>query len=1422
MVDWLAENPYHALTYYFLAATLAALDPVPADSEIGAARGALVKDKFFMDYMKKKLDPSSTWKEPTLKALILLKWSMFLTDARHRDASLELQDGFQTEELETQVWNGVQGDAFPYMSRLVLQLHRKGKLLPASLLARFAPLEQEQYRKPPPASFIPTVLEEFEILVLSLIRYASSELRKIKQRQEDIVLANARTDRGRLFRTTGADGEQDRVVVTPRNDIAAFYSCVGVLFSTLPPEHALQFWGANPVAVPASRRSSLAYLISAELTSPKLPSFLQWSVWSTQARDIDSTTALYDMFTGLAKGQQSSELAFNFIARGAGDVVQSGSVLGGVAGIGGPSISWGMLFGLLESWAVSATNQSTNQAPVATGPNLGMSSQWRPQAPQGPQHTQLVLTDKDVTFAEAFLRLLSAVVTHSVEVRKAIVAHTQFKAIPSLVNLVPLGLPLRLKGALFETLASFCEPGAGAAGVEICKAVWNLMERQEVINVRGALSSHSVPMKGVEMELEQIETPYKQYPATIPFLRLLVTLIHTPKRVLLHERVLEEQPTQTIPESLGQPYRLPGIGPFVSFVVDQVFAKIPERDYARSSDRWEMNDLCLCFIERCLASYELESLVTALENAQSPQQTVGPFLTHPGYDIMKRLLTSSPLQRSILSYIVDGVEGFDKGFAAEEPYFHSTVVRVLRIVQRILEVQDVFLDVLIPLLSELNFEAVAGQVLPRSSFTPFDRVLSFGSEYAPALAAYVTFPAYSELVLLSIEIVSYLTRSSSFADLTTVVERSADSERILGGYRRVLEVETHEDIAFAETRAEQATGAGAVDVDDALDLSQAARLAAIDMLVHHTTSDRPYPNMAHFLLFGQSRATKIEDPHALGAQAACVHVLVKLLNTAVPSLTSQGRHADLDAESSPLFMTLPALAERCCRVIHQLCYHPRTSDFVTRYLRTQEDFFARQLAAIPYQVPSFSDESPIELLYADGSRVRTSVTVTSSFLRYRSLILNLVALDLHILTIKGHYQGIAELTELLLESQDGEDFEQNGVDLAAFREIGQSHLRVVELAQSLNFDWSDSLTATAANLEFLGQLNLAACVRMDDSGCEVVDRSAVLALISSARRSLYTQGRLVNQAQVDQLKAEVTYILESCAVENHRREIQFAVSVGFESWRRLLDMTLTKCFTRLPHDQRENMLFDLLHVIPHIICSNNILEPTAVLLAEAQLSAITKLRENRIYQLITQGNSELGVASSLPAERLYALLRDIIQCVLDKLRGELVRGNLYAALVNYMQLASANDISFQSVKRKSDALSLTAYTQDDLLSSLSGPQADTQARGHDAPSSLQQGILTVLEGVMGHLITMASRDALDGSEIWRTVAFMLLDSLVHLGNGKRSNQALAALARHGVLVNFVRAIEQDDGRLQDILKPDPGESAACIRCFAELKCPSCR
>ena len=141
----------------------------------------------------------------------------------------------------------------------------------------------------------------------------------------------------------------------------------------------------------------------------------------------------------------------------------------------------------------------------------------------------------------------------------------------------------------------------------------------------------------------------------------------------------------------------------------------------------------------------------------------------------------------------------------------------------------------------------------------------------------------------------------------------------------------------AEATAEQYTGAGAPTVDEPSDaLLQAIRLAVLDLFVRNTTQQRPYPNIAHWLLFGGSAANnQIQDPHALGARRSCVHSILDLLNSGVPRLRGKGREHRQSAASDALFSVLPTLAERLYCIIYQLCKHPRTSDSTMRYLRTR-------------------------------------------------------------------------------------------------------------------------------------------------------------------------------------------------------------------------------------------------------------------------------------------------------------------------------------------------------------------------------------------------------------------------------------------------------------------------------------------------------
>jgi nuclear pore complex protein Nup205 len=238
----------------------------------------------------------------------------------------------------------------------------------------------------------------------------------------------------------------------------------------------------------------------AEMSAGKLPSFLQglYGLRYTQVLDVNMT--LYGMLAGLAKGQQCSELAYNFLTLGGGKVTVDRFV---------------------RCRAIDILVHDLHSARLLANQPPQLSGDITASLPTSSTHS---IRPKDVLLAQAFLRLLSTVGSSSVAVRLAISPNTQFRAIPSLVSLVPLGIPLQLLGAIFDTLAAFCEPEAGVTGVDVLKSAWLLMERVEVINVRASVSARSInrgavlpPVKGAELELNEVRAVYKPYLATIPF-----------------------------------------------------------------------------------------------------------------------------------------------------------------------------------------------------------------------------------------------------------------------------------------------------------------------------------------------------------------------------------------------------------------------------------------------------------------------------------------------------------------------------------------------------------------------------------------------------------------------------------------------------------------------------------------------------------------------------------------------------------------------------------------------------------------------------------------------------------------------------------------------------------------------------------------
>jgi nuclear pore complex protein Nup205 len=103
-----------------------------------------------------------------------------------------------------------------------------------------------------------------------------------------------------------------------------------------------------------------------------------------------------------------------------------------------------------------------------------------------------------------------------------------------------------------------------------------------------------------------------------------------------------------------------------------------------------------------------------------------------------------------------------------------------------------------------------------------------------------------------------------------------------------------------------------------------------------------------------------------------------------------------------------------------------------------------------------------------------------------------------------------------------------------------------------------------------------------------------------------------------------------------------------------------------------------------------------------------------------------------------------------------------------------------------------------------GQVATPPARPGGPASTTSSGCLAVLKPVAERLVTTVSRDATDGTEVWKTVAYMLLDCLVNLSRDDKHGNVLSTLVRHGFLGVFVQDIKDSDRRLQSVLKPEPG------------------
>ncbi|KAJ2554586.1 hypothetical protein IWW35_001200 [Coemansia sp. RSA 1878] len=1058
--------------------------------------------------------------------------------------------------------------------------------------------------------------------------------------------------------------------------------------------------------------------------------------------------------------------------------------------------------------------QTVNQAPLCSWQALFgaldfYAGHLRPGEPDPLAAPPPEIPDAEVALLRAFLRLCRSVVQHSVVARTAIYDSTELGAMTTMFALLACVVPVALKAALLDTVAAFgaldndvlANSGAQADSVrravdEMARRIWAQLEQSQMLPTAGdgarALAvgrGSSGARGGIAYELEEVEAAAETYPETRAFVRLVAALIHVPADAVgvTAEAASAASASASVPADLGSAYRVPGVGPYVSFVLDSVLLKAEQRAYRVPDEKWRVYALALDVVERSLSTLDLSMFVGT--HATVTPDALRELATHPGFEVAVRVLCGSRLLDALLRVLDAGVDAVNAGAAAA-----SAVLPALRILLRVLHVQTAVLRGAVPALAEADSLGFALN-LPRS-LTTLEQLLLSRRESVVQIAALVG-AVDPHVSLAAVRIVHILADSTVFNGvddrvtrgaltlnrMVSMIDGSTDSVRILHAFITSLEAEGGDDVEGDES-------------DD--DSAAALRVAVVDLLLANIVSSKPAPTIAHYLLgFSVSRpaADDLPDP---AQRATVLHTVLDLLR------------------GDSLLARQPRLAERCYHLVHRLCADPVTSDVALRYLRARETFVSTQLRAVPAAITT------------DRPRA------TSAELHARAWLWRTAALELHSLVLQDSRPRAKLIAEWLVadaaQTDDADVFTSRPsafLDaqmhlLALFSGVRQAyrdamatlqHQRREAEADSADADAMDADdivksddVATAEDAALLG-VDISSCVAPNARGCALYDLAALAALLRQAERTLDAAGALGSAAARQRAHAAMRRLTVRCYFANQERELFFAYASALRGWKEMAEIVVTSAWDRVEaggRAARERTAFQLLRGLVQTVSEHDaaLMSPedetrhAEVLTALA--STLTLFSERLSLEWTRAGvltRASLAAAkpgaagharalppateSQLPVEPLLDAWRQLVLAALTPAAQASLqlRGNLYASMLHFLG----------GVRK---------------LAAASADENEVRPR-----SRLVAGALDVLSNsTLGdRLLETVSADAADASDAWKTVAFSLLDAVAALyASETRPNRVVLFLTHKNFFSSYVGAlIRREDQALQLTLQPDP-------------------
>ncbi|KAJ3297880.1 hypothetical protein HDU79_001637 [Rhizoclosmatium sp. JEL0117] len=1254
-------------------------------------------------------DETPKWTYKGLRGAVIVQFGIFLKYARVKNPSLEEKLGFHTS-IEERVTQNV-GELSPF------EFIKENLISFATLESPVQAVDGEVEMEIRELTF--GVLQR---MVSDFFRLMGRVVRVLKNEAEDLDAA------GDITKTVAGSG------------LNQLLGLVHLLYRDRPDE-GYAYW-----------------------TDPDLFKFLRFMM------DVKSFTILQsylDILSSFATGTKSSLCAAEFL------------------GSNHARLSWQALFQSLDFTAKSLA-----------------------QSPDGEMHPD------EVSLQRSFLRLLKQVVRFSEVARTTLYSSAHLQVINTLFNLLNRRISVDLKAALLEAIAAFCLPVEKGGVSDVAPMVWRHLEQAEIIprpnystGVHYGSFSNQVMSnraEGIRFDMEQIESQNQTYPETLAFMTLLNTLLVALK---------PNQLTGTLDGFSTRLLAPGGINHYLHFAVEDVFLKVHSRVFTSVDERWKMIELSLHLVDQCLKSFDfmfgagsagLDSPAYAQLRADASAVSAESAATvmissHPGFSLMLRILSGSLFLKKLFEIINIEVDNVNQ-FGRKCPAFASSVKHALRILLRAFHLQKLVFDVI---------SADQGQFLKQSpSITGIDQLLAFYKDTVIKVALFINCEIDDEICLLSVNLLTVISQSPIFSTidsapgrygkinrLVSLLSSSEESNRIIAGFVHRLDVEEPENLVDANVEWGADSAMTGLKLDawkdpdlaillfesslpanvavDSVGLANLIRLAVLDLFLENLLTTPVFPSVAHYLLgYDMNSVKKVEilETKSEKGRRCGLHIILDLLRVGGTKATGE---FDVDLEIEiPLFDSHPKLAEKCYRLLYLICSDSVTSSATMRYLRTTENFFYRQLEAMPVN----------RLVELGNTTANKDVSATQ--LHQRAWLMQLIALELHVTTIIGQRSHAQKLLDLLFISPVP--------DPLRYDQPLTKMLEVLNAVDFSNGERDQPSRASSAQLTYFNDLDLTKCITNDEYGYPLYDLRAVHSLLLSKQRLLEKHTNTAAAHDRNRLKAEVSTILQELLERNTRIENLGSRIHAMYSWSLILRTAFGNAFELLPADLRQEKSYQLLTTLfPKFnapTASSDIVE----MMATVVLELVGRLQADKGHQTLIQTSLRVGDASvgyatredEKPLNALQNILKGLLDGIMKVDSSPSLRENLYSSLLHYLNYTSTED-------------------------------GDESFASGDKMSTYHKKVLTAnAKGVLEcgeKLLEVLCRDAATADRVLKTAAFSLLEALYQLtareseaAGVKSGNWVLDFMVKRNFLGGFISSIaRQEDSAIQSLMQSDP-------------------